>query len=70
MPVLGTFKHPTPYTNFHELNADWLISKCLEFDNVPEYVNQIIMKAIQEGTIHVALTYDADTEALTLSVTP
>lgn len=70
MPVLGTFKHPTPYTNFHELNADWLISKVLEFDNVPEYVNQIIMQAIQDGTIHVALVYDAGTEALTLSVTP
>ena len=70
MSVLGGFKHPTPYTNFHELNADWLISKVLEFDNVPEYVNQIIMQMIADGTLTVALTYDAGTEALTLSVTP
>ena len=69
MPVLGTFKHPTPFTDFHELNADWLISKCLEFDNVPEYVNQIIMQMIADGTLTVALNYDAGTEALTLVVT-
>lgn len=68
MPLFNVYPM-APYTDFHELNADWLIAKCLEFDKVPEYVNQIIMKAIQDGTIHVALTYDAGTEALNLVVT-
>lgn len=63
-----------PYTNFHELNLDWIVGKIKELETVytdiPGLINDTIEKMIEDGTLTVALveTYNANTEELTLSI--
>lgn len=63
-----------PYTNFHELNLDWIVGKIKEVESVytdiPGLINDTIEKMIEDGTLTVALieTYNANTEELTLSI--
>lgn len=66
--------HKYPYTNFHELNLDWIVGKIKELETVytdiPGLINDTIEKMIEDGTLTVALveTYNANTEELTLSI--
>lgn len=63
-----------PYTNFHELNLDWIVAKIKELESIytdiPGLINDTIEKMIEDGTLTVALTetYNVNTEELTLSI--
>lgn len=54
-----------PYTDFHELNADWILSKVKELDNK---INGSIEQYVREqlNDLFVTAAYDADTETLIL----
>lgn len=59
-----------PYTNFHQLNQDWIISKITELDKkygtgLPTYVKQFLVSHINE--ILAGVLYSADEEMITLS---
>ena len=66
--------HKYPYTNFHELNLDWIVGKIKELETVytdiPGLINDTIEKMIADGTLVLSLTetYDPATEALTLTI--
>lgn len=66
--------HKYPYTNFHELNLDWIVAKIKELESVytdiPGFINDTIEKMLEDGTLTLALTetYNANTEELTLSI--
>lgn len=63
-----------PYTNFHELNLDWIIGKIRKIedftDDTETYINNVILSMIQNGTLDLVLyeNYDSVNEALTLSI--
>lgn len=68
-----------PYTNFHELNLDWILKEVEKAqktqeaitEQLPAITEQILLQLISEGTIGFTLgtNYDAVTEELTLTVT-
>lgn len=65
MPVFENF----PYTNFHDLNLDWIISKVKELDEeVGEQLETTIMNYINDhmSQFLLAASYDAGTETITI----
>lgn len=59
-----------PYTNFHQLNQDWIIKQITELDEkygtgLPTYVKQFLVSHINE--ILAGVLYSADEEMITLS---
>ena len=57
----------TPYTNFHELNLDWVIKKVQELD---ERVNGDIRAEIEKvlADAFVDITYNADDKAISFYI--
>lgn len=39
---MGFFRNKYPYTDFHEFNADWILSKIIEFDAYIKSIKEII----------------------------
>lgn len=56
-----------PYTDFHELNADWILSKVKELDSK---INDGIQQWVREqlNDLFVTAAYDAGTETLILTI--
>lgn len=63
-----------PWTNVHELNLDWIVSKVKKLDSaygdIVTTINNTLKQMIQDGTLVVTLNevYNAETEELTLSI--
>ena len=61
---MGVFQSGyTPYTNFHELNADWIVAKVKELD---ERMNGDIRAEIEKvlADAFVDITYNASDKAI------
>lgn len=57
-----------PYTDMHELNLDWILSKISELDGK---VNTELKEYVREELNHLFLetAYDQETETLLLQIT-
>ena len=66
--VVGSFEQ-FPYTNFHELNLDWIIEKIKEFKNEIDNIDDNITTIVQEYLSEVELNtmYIPATETIVLS---
>ena len=57
-----------PYTNFHELNLDWIIQKIQELDDgIYDLVNASIQQAI--NNLYIQSVYKASDKSITIEVT-
>lgn len=66
---MSLFDHKYPYTDFHEMNLDWIISKIVELENfVYNDIEKIIRERIKELIIDAV--YDPGTETLVITIEP
>lgn len=71
---MAIFDGNMPYTNFHELNLDWIVSKVKKLDDaygdIVNTINNTLIQMIRDGTLVITLNevYNAETEELTLTV--
>ena len=57
-----------PYTNFHELNLDWIIEKIKELnDGIYTLVDSYIQQAL--NNVYLKGVYKASTKSITIEVT-
>lgn len=64
---MGAFEQ-FPYTNFHELNLDWIINKVNHFQNSLNNINGQITEIVQEylASVEMNAMYVANTETIIL----
>lgn len=61
--------HRWPYTNFHELNQDWIIKQIIELkEYVTNQIDDVIEKQVELiiSDANILGYYDADTETLVI----
>ena len=73
-----------PYTNFHDMNDNWILGKLKQFetvlkkfgellekmsDEVADNVNKIVNQLIKDGTLYVAMEYNEETEEINIILT-
>lgn len=61
--------HRWPYTNFHELNQDWIVKQIVELkDYVTNQINEVIEKQVELiiTDANILGYYDANTETLVI----
>lgn len=61
--------HRWPYTNFHELNQDWIIKQIIELkEYVTNQIDAVIEKQVEQiiTDANILGYYDADTETLVI----
>ena len=61
--------HRWPYTNFHELNQDWIIKQIVDLkDYVTDQINEVIEKQVELiiTDANILGYYDANTETLVI----
>lgn len=69
------FEHKYPYTNFHELNLDWLLEKVSEIESVVEDLNERyssfdkLLDEAKDYTDEMALVYDEQLNVLRADIT-
>ena len=71
--MLEAMTHKYPYTDFHDLNLDWIINKIHEIDKTVQSVYNEEAKEILAEHLDQLLpdaTYDAETETIILHVEP
>ena len=57
-----------PYTNFHELNLDWIIKKIKELDDgIYDLVNAYIQQAL--NNLYIQSIYKTSDKSITIEVT-
>lgn len=57
-----------PYTNFHELNLDWIIKKIKELDDgIYDLVNAYIQQAL--NNLYIQSIYKSSEKSITIEVT-
>ena len=71
------FNNKYPYTDFHELNLDWILQTVSEskntLDNIYKRVDDIVNDAVQKGvdkffnSIMIDAIYDSESETITLN---
>lgn len=63
---MGVFEQ-FPYTNFHDLNLDWIVSKIKEFEST---MDAIVAEKAEEyfNNIFIDAVYDADTQTIRLAI--
>lgn len=64
---MGAFEQ-FPYTNFHELNLDWIIKQVKQFQNSLDNISGQITDIVQEylASVEMNAMYVADTETIIL----
>ena len=58
------FKHEYPYTNFHELNADYLLKRLSEIEESIKTIKETIEAEVMEYVIETLAPYEAELNAL------
>lgn len=62
MGLLDIFSHNYPYTDFHELNLDWVIKKVVELDeNLKNFINLNTIKYANPILWDITRQYEANT---------
>lgn len=64
---MGVFEQ-FPYTNFHELNLDWIIKQVKQFQISLDNINGKITEIVKEylASVEMNAMYVADTETIIL----
>lgn len=69
MPNIGAFGENFPYTNFHDINLDWIINNVKEMkDFFDTQLESLIEQKIQEIELNLVISYEPETETLVLTV--
>ena len=61
--------HRWPYTNFHELNQDWIVKQIVELkEYVTDQIDEVIEKQVELiiADANILGYYDANTETLVI----
>lgn len=67
--MLNIFDNKYPYTDFHEMNLDWVIAKIMELEGRMDDLTSDILAKANEYTDTQLATYQAQVDALRVELT-